>query len=112
MSALDAQHRPVSLDLDRSRELRIRWADGFENRIPVADLRRACPCATCRAAREESAHAKGLRVLTSAPKLEDQTTVSEAQLAGNYALRISWKDGHDTGIYEFRLLRSLGVRVS
>jgi len=26
---------------------------------------------------------------------------------GNYAIAFSWKDGHDTGIYTFRLLRGL-----
>ena len=35
-------------------------------------------------------------------------TVDEAELVGRYALRIRWKDGHDSGVYDFALLRSLG----
>jgi len=27
---------------------------------------------------------------------------------GRYALRIVWKDGHDTGLYDFGLLLELG----
>ena len=26
---------------------------------------------------------------------------------GNYAVSLTWQDGHNTGIYSFRLLRSL-----
>jgi len=26
---------------------------------------------------------------------------------GNYAVSLTWKDGHNTGIYPFRLLRRL-----
>jgi len=29
---------------------------------------------------------------------------------GNYAITISWNDGHSTGIYAFELLRAFGVR--
>ncbi len=31
-----------------------------------------------------------------------------AELVGQYGLRITWADGHDTGIYDYELLRSLG----
>jgi DUF971 family protein len=34
-------------------------------------------------------------------ELEDITTV------GNYALSLKWFDGHDSGIYSFKYLRSL-----
>jgi DUF971 family protein len=27
---------------------------------------------------------------------------------GNYAIRIHWSDGHDTGLYNFKLLREKG----
>ena len=34
--------------------------------------------------------------------------VTGAELVGNYAIKFRWSDGHDTGIFEFRLLRALG----
>jgi DUF971 family protein len=32
----------------------------------------------------------------------------EIEQVGNYALGLTWSDGHSTGIYSFRYLRSLG----
>jgi DUF971 family protein len=98
---------PIELELDRSRSLRIRWRDGAETTIPLAALRRACPCATCRAAREERAR-NPLSVLPAVPNPLDLVTVRDAELVGRYALKICWNDGHDIGIFDFTLLRSLG----
>jgi DUF971 family protein len=33
--------------------------------------------------------------------------VVDAQLVGNYALKITWSDQHDTGIYSFQYLREI-----
>jgi DUF971 family protein len=110
MAAPDSEY-PLEFDLDRSRGLRIRWADGLESEIPLAVLRRACPCATCRAEREAAEH-NPLRVVPRMASPDDQVVVREAELAGSYALRIRWADGHDTGIYEFRMLRMLAEQVS
>jgi DUF971 family protein len=33
--------------------------------------------------------------------------VQAIQVVGRYALQLFWRDGHDTGIYSFELLRSL-----
>lgn len=30
------------------------------------------------------------------------------EYVGNYAIRIRWSDGHDTGLYNFKLLRERG----
>jgi DUF971 family protein len=32
----------------------------------------------------------------------------EIEQVGNYALGLTWADGHKTGIYSFRFLRALG----
>jgi DUF971 family protein len=34
--------------------------------------------------------------------------VKNAELVGNYALRLTFDDGHDTGLFSFDLLHSLG----
>ena len=103
----DARTQPVELNLERSRQLTIRWADGHQSVIPLRELRRACPCASCRAARDQQER-DPLAVVQPVDSLEESLTVDSAELAGNYALRIRWKDGHDTGLYDFALLRSLG----
>ena len=53
MTVTGPRFQPVRLDLQKTRELRIQWADGAETAVPLAALRGACPCATCRALREE-----------------------------------------------------------
>ncbi len=110
MNISDPSGRPLELDLDRESHLRIRWADGMETVIPLAELRKACPCAGCRAAREERER-NPLAVIGPAVELRNLVTVREAELVGNYALRVIWQDGHSTGIYDFGLLRSLGRPV-
>ena len=106
MSQPVAQPHPLQFDLDRTAGLRIRWSDGVESALSLVELRKACPCATCRAEREERQR-NPLVVLKSTPNPLDQVTVASAELMGRYALRIAWKDGHDTGIYDFGLLRRL-----
>lgn len=97
---------PRALNLIRDRELQVSWADGVESRISLERLRAACPCATCRALRDEQAR----NPLTVLPRAADAATsrAESASLAGRYALRVTWADGHDTGIYDFSLLRRLG----
>ncbi len=49
-------------------------------------------------------------VLSSLPVLKADPTglrVTSARLVGNYAIQFFWSDGHYTGIYDFRFLRSL-----
>ena len=103
--------RPIALNLDRQRALSIDWEAGGSTVIPLATLRAACPCAECRARRDATPKAgQGLPVIGGQADLSQQVTADSAELVGHYALRIRWKDGHDTGIYDFELLRSLGDR--
>ena len=98
---------PIELHLDRERELRIRWSDGRQSVIPLVELRKACPCATCRADRERRA-SNPLAVIEPAGDEAAMVKVAAAELVGRYGLKVRWQDGHDTGIYDFGLLRQLG----
>jgi DUF971 family protein len=67
-----------------------------------------CPCAACKDQRE----AEATRPKTSLAVLPESfvagnPTVVDAQLVGNYALKITWSDQHDTGIYSFQYLREI-----
>ena len=106
MNARDAETQPLELDLDRTDRLRIKWADGHESVYPLALLRRSCPCAACRSDRDDQKR-NPLHVMKPAASPQDIAVAENAELVGNYALRIKWKDGHDSGIYDYRLLRSL-----
>ncbi len=43
----------------------------------------------------------------SDPPPGEAIKIVEVEQVGNYAVRIGFNDGHDTGIYTWRLLRSL-----
>ena len=96
----------MQIELDRARELRIRWEDGEVSVYPLSRLRRGCPCAACRAEREATT---GTRLPTvPPPEVQRKMSVAEGvELVGHYALRITWQDGHAAGIYDYAFLRSL-----
>ena len=100
--------QPVELDIQRDSHLHIRWRDGHDSTIPLRELRRACPCAECRAARSEAKQGGSLPVIKPVANEAAMTAVAAADLVGRYALKVTWKDGHDAGIYDFALLRALG----
>jgi DUF971 family protein len=79
-------------------KLRFSWNDGHEDIFSLSFLRRVCPCATCSAERESGRDAE---LPASA------YDIKEVNLVGNYAIQITWGDGHNTGIYSFDYLRLL-----
>ncbi len=101
----------MRLDLKRDEKLTIAWQDGVVSVYPLVLLRKMCPCAGCKGARE----AELTRPKTSLSVLPEtfsggNPTVVDAQLVGNYALRITWSDQHDTGIYSFQYLREIAPK--
>ena len=101
------QFRPVDLHLDRREGLKVQWADGQVSQYPLAYLRKRCPCASCRTEREAKQQTQGHTLsLTILPTSIDRAAeFADAKLVGNYAIQITWADGHTTGIYDFRYLR-------
>jgi len=92
---------PTDIRQEGADVLRISWNDGAESRIPVFDLRANCPCANC------VDELTGERILD--PKRVDPDVKPKSlESVGNYALKIVWSDGHDTGIYTWERLRRLG----
>ena len=85
-------------------ELAIKWDDGVESYIPLEQLRRACPCASCKGETDIMGN-----VYKAAPKpLSTQAFhLVRIQFVGGYAIQPQWGDGHGTGIYSFELLRQL-----
>lgn len=99
-------HRPVNLDLDREKHLVITWDDGRVSTYPIALLRRLSPSADARELRREL-EANPLAVLPAAAGTAGPLRAEDAELVGNYALRISFSDGHSTGIYSWSYLREI-----
>jgi DUF971 family protein len=106
------QSTPVDLRIDRRDGLYVKWADGHSSHYALAFLRKHCPCAACRsesagppAAPSPPSGTIPLTVLP--PNIAHAAEFTDARLVGNYALQITWADGHSTGIYEFRYLRAI-----
>lgn len=90
----------VDITVDRpAAELRVTYDDGVSGAIALEDLREHCPCATCRAARQQGRPTWQRR--EGRPPM-----VSDAQLVGAWGLGIQWDDGHATGIYPFTSLHT------
>lgn len=96
--------KPANITVDRnSGYLRITWLDGHVSDYSLQWVRSHCPCATCREERRVAAlDTDPLRLHSGPPP---STQVAGAELVGNYALRLRWSDGHDSGIFSFEALR-------
>lgn len=94
--------RRFAYDEER-RALTVEWLDGVGQSIPFTGLRRSCPCALCRG---ELGRPGRFELDPELHPGEDD--LADIELVGNYGLKVSWGDGHDTGIYRFELLRQIG----
>lgn len=93
--------KPVNIRLIEKKKLLIRWDDDSVSHIALDKLRRLCPCATCVTEREKQSK-------TFIPIfMHSQISVDDIKTIGNYAISIVWKDGHNTGIYEYPYLQKL-----
>jgi ATP-binding protein involved in chromosome partitioning len=72
--------------------LRISWPGGRCVDLPYRYLRESCECAHC------VHEITGQRLLDPAV-IPTDIHIREMKLVGNYALRIAWSDGHDTGLF-------------
>jgi DUF971 family protein len=98
---------PRAIDLKKDRGLTIQWADGSASYYTIAYLRKMSPSAEMRELREQLA-SNPLTVLPSRPGASSaNVTALDAELVGNYALRIRFSDGHSTGLYTWRYLREI-----
>lgn len=87
-------------------QFELRWSDGETTRHSLAELRRLCPCATCRTEREKmSARGPALRVIKEAGPTPAEAQAESVTPVGRYALNFRWNDGHNTGIYSYDFLR-------
>lgn len=98
---------PIHIRVSRDDGLmEIDWKDGPSSSITLARLRRLCPCAVCESAREAE---DGLSIITP-EQLGATAEIENIVRVGRYAVQIVWSGGHDSGIYTYDYLRSLGHR--
>ncbi len=96
---MDERNEPESIDVARDESVTVTYLDGEVARFDLVSLRRACPCATCRALRDRGEE-PWPRPGSAAP-----LRIDDAQLHGAWGLAITWNDGHSTGIFPWESLR-------
>ena len=82
----------------------IDWGDGHKGVLPHEVLRGYCPCAGCQG------HEGTIKFVK--PTSPIQTEIDEVVPVGNYALQITWFDGHDSGIFTHVALRTLSSLIA
>ncbi len=100
--------RPKHMDLKKDKALTIHWSDGRVSIYPIAYLRKLSPSAEAKELRKEMAR----NPLTVLPAGAGGTgggplTAEGIEMVGNYAVRLRFSDGHDTGIYSWAYLRQI-----
>jgi len=92
--------QPVEIKLrTESRVLDVRFDDGSRYELPFEYLRVSSPSA------EVKGHGGGEGILQIG---KENVRITAVEPVGNYALRLVFDDGHDTGLYSWTLLHELG----
>ncbi|MDQ3797538.1 MAG: DUF971 domain-containing protein [Pseudomonadota bacterium] len=94
--------RPTDIALhQKSRVLEITFDDGACFKLPCEYLRVYSPSA------EVQGHGPGQQVLQLG---KEHVGITEIEPVGNYAVRLVFDDGHNTGIFSWNYLYELGAK--
>jgi DUF971 family protein len=112
---IDARKKPASVKVHvtSGAGVDITWADGHSSHYEFAYLREECPCATCnderirKAASASAAPASAAPSSAALPMFKPKARAQAATTVGNYAIQITFTDGHATGIFSYDHLRSI-----
>jgi len=102
--------QPTAIKMVANDCLQIKWSDGQLRRYTADELRKKCPCATCREKRKAPP-----APMTSLPVLSlaeiEPMRITQMDPIGRYAYGIHFSDGHNTGLFTLEVLRELGSVV-
>jgi DUF971 family protein len=112
---VDQRKKPLAIKIHVSSGagVDVTWADQHVSHFEFGYLRDECPCATCNEKRDqEEQHkhlgTKGAPISSPAlPMFKPKIKAQSATQVGNYAVQISFNDGHNTGIFSYDYLRAI-----
>jgi DUF971 family protein len=108
---IDPRKKPASVKIHviSGSGVDIVWSDEHVSHYDFAYLRDECPCATCNEEREKKRAfaAAGGTSATALPMFKPKARAQAATIVGNYAIQITFSDGHATGIYSYDILRTI-----
>ncbi len=102
--------KSVKVNLTTGTGVDIEWKDGHSSHYNFIYLRDACPCAMCNEEREKTKRKPGepAKLAPGAlPMFKPAAKPESAEGVGKYAIKFSWNDGHDLGIYSWQYLREV-----
>ena len=93
---------PEEIRLSKTKDsLFVKFDNGYETTLSAELLRVESPSA------EVQGHGIGQK---TTPAGKASVTISALEPVGNYAIRISFSDGHDTGLFSWDILYDYGQR--
>ena len=95
---------PKKINKTENNTLQFIWGDNSESEINIKTLRDECPCVHCKG---ESVIFSTYIPLKSPFKAAGFYEIEKIEKIGNYAIQIIWRDGHNTGIYSWEMLKAL-----
>jgi len=96
----DARPWPTEIRLSKDRRaLTVRFDDGVDHELPAEMLRVLSPSA------EVQGHSREQRQTVPGKR---EVAIAAVDPVGNYAVRLTFSDGHNTGLFSWTYLRKLG----
>lgn len=102
--------KKVRVELTAGTGVDVDWSDGHSSHYNFQFLRDACPCALCDEERTKAGLDPGQApgaAPGSLPMFRPAAKPVQAERIGKYALRFTWQDGHEHGIYSWDYLRDI-----
>jgi len=96
---------PKSVEQISDQAIAIKWDDDTESVFFAEKVRRQCPCASCKDEAEDKPKANPFKILKANP---NNVVFKSWEMIGRYAIRFTFSDGHDTGIYTYETLKEIG----
>jgi DUF971 family protein len=105
---MSADPKSVKVHKTSGTTMDIEWSDGHRSSYSFVYLRDACPCALCTDERGKDGREAGdppKAVAGALPLFKAMARPTEVEPVGKYAIRFTWNDGHQHGIYSWQYLR-------
>ena len=100
---------PRKIDVQKAEKVMVLdWGTEGVWRLPMAVIRKMCPCALCTDVRGQADEVSVELHMMEGLEATATDELESVKPVGRYAIQIRWQDGHDTGIYTFEYLRRLG----
>ncbi|MFL6308130.1 MAG: gamma-butyrobetaine hydroxylase-like domain-containing protein [Candidatus Sulfotelmatobacter sp.] len=100
--------KSVKVNITSGSGMDIEWNDGHVSHYSFVYLRDACPCAMCEEERGKAGRHPGDPAGAPTGQLvifKPAAKPLSAEGVGKYAIKFSWNDSHDLGIYSWKFLR-------